>query len=297
MNKNWLLSLVALCAIGAGLILYFPVNPQQQASPAIIHVGVLPDQDAQDLRKRYNSLLAYLAAETGLQFKLRIPSSYSELVQLIGEDAVDLAYLGGFTFLQAHAKHKAEPLIMRDVDMRFTSLFLVKGNSVLQDLNDFKGKVMSFGSRQSTSGHLMPRHFMKAKKQINPEEFFTQILYSEAHDKTAYMIRDGKADVGVANAEIIRSMILDGRLKKDDLHVIWETPPYPDYVWTVKNNLPEDVKTKLRNAFLGLEIDNIDQETILTGMGAKAFFPTGFNDFLPLKEVADSLGLLEPEKL
>lgn len=294
MTKNWLVLFTGICTFAVALYFFPPESYVHRSTPLILHVGVLPDQDVQDLRDRYDPLLEYLVAETGLEFKLVVPANYGELVRLFGEGAIDLAYLGGFTFLQAHSRYHAEPLVMRDVDMRFTSLFLTSGNNSSRDLKAFEGKVFSFGSKYSTSGHLMPRHFMQSKKQIIPEKFFSRVIFSGAHDQTAYRIRDGVADLGVANAEIIRAMIGDGRLQKNDLHIIWETPPYPDYVWSVKHNLTEDVKNKIRDAFLGLGIDRVDHAGILSGMGTKAFFPTGINDFSSLKDVADSLGFLDP---
>ena len=69
----------------------------------------------------------------------------------------------------------------------------------------------------------MPRHFMCSDKQIIPEVFFSEVHYSGAHDKTAYLVRDGTIDLGVANSEIIKKMIRDGRLKENDVRVLWET--------------------------------------------------------------------------
>jgi len=288
--------LVFLGVISAGLYLYSPVGFQKKSTPLVLHVGILPDQGLKNLHKRYDPLLEYLAEEMGIRFKIVVPSSYSELVQLIGDQKVDLAYLGGFTFLQAHSRYGVQPLVMRDVDMRFTSVFLSKDNNAPHNLIDFKGKVFSFGSRLSTSGHLMPRHFMKLRKQIIPEEFFSEVLFSGTHDKTAFMIRDGKADLGVANAEIIQTMFRDGRLKKKDVSIIWETPPYPDYVWAVSKNLTDEIKNELRDKFLALEINNTEQRKILIELGAKEFFPAGVNDFLSLKNIAEPLGLLKLDK-
>ena len=296
MKINWFILLGVLGVIAAGLYLYSPVGFQQKSPPPVLHVGILPDQNMDNLYERYDPLLKHLAAETGIKFELVIPSSYSELIQLIGNRKVDMAYLGGLTFLQAHTLYGVQPLVMRDVDMRFISVFFSKDNNASQDLIDFKDKVFSFGSRYSTSGHLMPRHFMKINKQIIPEEFFSEVRFSGAHDKTAYLIRDGKADVGVANAEIIRAMFQDGRLKEKDLYIFRETPPYPDYVWAVDKDLADDVRNQLRDVFLGLEIDNIDQENILRELGAGEFLPAGINDFVSLKNIAEPLGLLKLDK-
>jgi len=84
----------------------------------------------------------------------------------------------------------------------------------------------------------------------------------------------------------------DGRLARGELQILWETPPYPDNVWAVSDRLTEELRTRLRDAFLSLDASNQDEERILTGMGARAFVPVGWQEFEPLLEAAIALGLL-----
>ncbi|MCP4040393.1 MAG: phosphate/phosphite/phosphonate ABC transporter substrate-binding protein [Gammaproteobacteria bacterium] len=293
MKTIWLPLLAILGLVAAGI--YFVVQPtfHDKVVPSVLRVGILPDEDVETLHLRYDPLLKHLSAETGVDFRLVLPSDYGELVRLFNDHEVDLAHFGGLTFIQAHISSHAQPLVMRDVDTRFTSWFLVKDRDPADVLADFKGKVFAFGSRLSTSGHLMPRHFMRTEKQIIPEEYFTEVRYSGAHDKTAYLVRNGEVDLGVANSEIIKNMFRDGRLKANDLRVLWETPPYPDYVWAVHDHFDEGFKTRLRDAFLALDATDAVHGKILAGMGAKAFFPAGVSEFLPLKGAAETLGLLK----
>ncbi len=296
MKTTWLALLTILGTVTIGA--YFIIQPtlHQETTPSILRVGILPDENLKALVRRYNPLIDHLSAETGLKLKLVLPQDYGELVRLFREHEIDLAYFGGLTFVQAHSFYNAEPLVMRDVDTRFTSWFLVKKDHPAQVLADFKAKVFTFGSRLSTSGHLMPRHFMQTSEQIIPEDFFTEVHYSGAHDKTAYLVRDGQVDLGVANSEIIKAMFGDGRLKNNDVRVLWESPPYPDYVWAVRGTLDTDVKMQLRDAFLKLDADDAVHGKVLAGLGAKTFLPAGASDFLPLMGIADTLGLLGPVK-
>ncbi len=295
MKVKWFALLTVLCAIAAGIYFIVQSTFRHETTPSVLHVGVLPDESTEALHQRYDPLLAHLSAEVGFNLKLVPSSDYGELVRMFRDHEVDLAYFGGLTFVQAHIFYHAEALVMRDVDTRFTSWFLIKNDEPAHELADFKGKVFTFGSRLSTSGHLMPRHFMQTRQQIIPEEFFAEVRYSGTHDKTAYLVRDGKVDLGVANSEIIRTMLRDGRLKENEIRVLHETPPYPDYVWAVHDHLDEGVKTQLRDAFLGLDADDAVHAKILAGMGAGAFLPAGTSDFLPLMEIAEALGLLAQE--
>lgn len=285
-------SLLAVCLVlAAGLFYVLHVENHKNVALTTINVGILPDESMDQLQARFGPLLDYLVVETGFEFRLVESSDYDELVNLFIEDKVDLAYMGGYTFIQSHARHKAVPLVMRGIDRRFTSYFLAAGGSTAQHIDDFRGKTFSFGNRLSTSGHMMPRYFMQQNLEIVPEEFFGEITFSGTHDKTVYLVRDGYADLGVANAEIIKAMLEDGRLQKEDLRIIWETPPFADYVWAVQSHLPEEVKNQLRDAFLGLDINEEHDQKILQGVGARVFLPAGMSDFDALEQVAESLQL------
>jgi phosphonate transport system substrate-binding protein len=81
------------------------------------------------------------------------------------------------TFVKAQTFLYAQPLVMRGVDTRFTTYFVTRADGPLRDCDNLvcdalAGKVFSFEPKLSTSGHLMPRHFLKAEKRIEPESFF-----------------------------------------------------------------------------------------------------------------------------
>lgn len=284
--------------IFSGASYYFLTRPpiHTPPTPSLINVGVLPDESPEILQARYKPLLEYLSQDTGLEFKLEIPSDYSGLINLFRDKKVDLVYFGGLTFVQTQKLYAAKPLVMRNVDTHFTSYFLVKSDSQARNINEFRGKVFSFGNLQSTSGHLMPRYFLQRELNTDPMDFFGEVLYSGAHDQTAYDVRDGKVDLGVANSQIIRDMYADGRLVEGDLRILKETPPFPNYVWTVHEDMDISIQILLRDAFLKLDTGNDSHVNILKMIGAKSYVPAGKKQFIPLFEIAESLGYLSTDK-
>lgn len=258
------------------------------ASPNEIRVGVLPDQEISQLQARYTPLLRYIEKETATKTRLIIPDSYADLLRMFHEKEVDLAYFGGATFVKASIRDKAQPLVMRDVDAKFTSYFIVSTKDKTTKIDDYKGKSLSFGSKLSTSGHFMPRFYM-SEKSIIPENYFSAVTFSGAHDKTAELVRDEQVDIGVLNSVIFNKMSVQGRLKQDQVRILWETPPYPDYVWAVQHNVPEDQKERIRWAFLDLRKSDASQKEVLEALGSEGFLPADMSDFLPLQKVMAQL--------
>ncbi len=257
----------------------------------VLHIGVLPDETEAKLRDRYKLLFRHLESVTGLSVELIIPDNYSHLLELFDQGKVDVGYFGGLTFLNAHKKFGAVPLAMRDTDLQFRSYFLARADRPEKTINDFMGKRLAFGATLSTSGHLMPRHFL-INKGINPDTYFSEVKFSGAHDKTGLLVFDGSVDLGAANASIIDSMFTDGRLPVDDIKIIWRTPPYPDYVWAARDGLTKNIQKSLISAFLILSLNNGAHAEILNKLDAGGFLPASVGDFQELQAIAENLGML-----
>lgn len=265
-----------------------PQESENSKKTEVIHLGVLPDESTAVLQKKYSTLVSFLKKETELDYQLVIPASYHDLLEAFIAEEIDIAYFGAVTFLTARQANGAEPLVSRDVDNRFTSVILVAAKSNAKNLEDLKGASFSFGSRLSTSGHLMPRYFFN-DMNITPEEFFGRVMYSGSHDETVKWVKNGKTDAGAVNAVIVKRMLENGRLKRDEIKILWESTPYQDYIWAIQKNIPAGTKSTIRDAFLSLTIGDPKQKEILAEIGANYFLPARMSDFNKLQSIMDGM--------
>ena len=159
-------------------------------------------------------------------------------------------------------------------------------------MEEFTGESFSFGPELSTSGHLMPRHFLSVDG-ITPEEEFESVRHSAGHDQTAEWVRDGVVALGVVNCVILDAMQRDGRLAPDEIRVLETTPTYGNYVWAVQPSMPDDVRTQLRDAFLALDATVPEQRALLQSLGANGYLPAGSSDFTDVRLAAEALNLIQ----
>jgi len=253
-----------------------------------IRFGILPDSAQHIIDDRYKPLINFIEQELDIKIDVVKSQNYQQLLTQFKEKKIDLAFFGGYTFINAQINSKAEPLVMRDIDLQFSTVFLVNADNKNSKLEDFKGKAFSFGSKQSTSGHLMPRYFL-SERDINPESFFTKVSYSGSHDNTAYLVRDNKVDLGAANSDVIRDMFKKGTLKQSDIRILWETPAYSDYVWAIQPNFEPLLRQRLLDTFLSLSPLNPSHKYILNALGAHGFLPANNEDFDSLRKVVKLL--------
>ncbi len=277
-------------ALAAGLALSLSSALTQAAD--VLRVSAIPDEAPTELLRKFQPLGSYLEQQLGMKVEFVPVSDYAGVVEALAADRVDLAWLGGFTFVQARLKTgNAIPLVQREEDQKFTSNFIT-ADPAIKSLQDLKGKNFAFGAVSSTSGSLMPRYFM-LKDGIVPEQFFGRVAFSGAHDATAAWVQAGKADAGVLNASVWNKLVAKGKVDTSKVRVFATTPSYYDYNWTVRGTLNANMGAKIKAAFLALDPAVPEHKAILDLQGASRYVETKPENYQGIEEAARAAGLLK----
>ncbi|MBI4195781.1 MAG: putative selenate ABC transporter substrate-binding protein [Betaproteobacteria bacterium] len=259
----------------------------------VLRISAIPDEAPTELQRKFSKVATYLAKEVGLKVEYTAVTDYAAVVEALAAKKVDLAWLGGFTFVQARLRTgNAIPIAQRLEDEKFTSKFIANAAAGIESLADLKGRTFSFGSVSSTSGHLMPRYFLLERK-INPEKDFRRIAFSGAHDATALQVESGKVEAGVLNASVWDKLVREKKVDTKKVRVIWTTPPYYDYNWTVRGDLDPGLVKKLTDAFLKLDPKNPAHKELLDLQRASRFVATRAGNYKGIEAAARSAGLLK----
>ena len=279
-----------LLTLAAGAALSLSALFAQAAD--VLRVSAIPDEAPTELLRKFEPLGAYLEQELGMPVKFVPVSDYAAVVEALASDRLDMAWLGGFTFVQARLKaDNVIPLVQREQDAAFTSKFITADPSV-QSLADLKGRTFAFGSISSTSGSLMPRYFM-LQDGITPERHFSRVAYSGAHDATVAWVAAGRVDAGVLNASVWDKLVASGKVDTDKVRVFATTEPYFDYNWTVRGTLDPQLAEKIKTAFLALDPANPEHKKILDLQAASRFIETRPENYDSIEQAARDAGLLK----
>ena len=266
---------------------------EQGTGTELVRVTGIPDENPTELQRKYEPMVKYLEAKLGTRVEYVPVTDYGAAVQALSAGQVDFAWLGGFTHVQARVLSGAVPLCMRDIDREFKSVFIAHTGSGIESPADIKGKTFAFGSKSSTSGHLMPRHFLIDQFHIDPDKDLDgSPVYSGAHDATVAMVQSGKVQSGALNIEVWDRMLAEKKVDTSQVSVIWTTPPYVDYVWTARKEVAPDRREKFKQAFLALDGTVPEHAAVLKLQGAKKFVPADPSDFDVLETIARGVGLL-----
>ena len=259
----------------------------------VLRVSAIPDEAPTELQRKFAPLGKYLEKETGLKVSFVPVTDYAAVVESLATKKLDLAWLGGFTFVQAKLRTggTAIPIVQREEDARFTSKY-VTADPAIKTLADLKGKTFAFGAPSSTSGSLMPRFFLQ-QAGLNPEKDFKTVAYSGAHDATVAFVAAGKADAGVLNASVWDKLVELKKVDPEKVRVFATTPPYFDYNWTVRGDLDPALIKKLTDAFLKLDPSNPEHKEIMALQRASKFIPSKKENYDGIEQAARSAGLLK----
>lgn len=266
--------------------------------PAVLRVGLIPNIAPDAQRAKYQPFAAYLEKTLNVKVELFVASDYAGVVTALAAGRIDLAYLGGLTYVQAAEQVKLTPLVS-EIDattgtQQYLSAIVVPKDSPIQTVKDIvasKGS-FAFGDPASTSGSLYPRiSLVRAGAKCDPLLLtscppLTQITFTGGHDATAQAVISGKVTAGGIELRILRKLEKEGKVAPGALRVI-ETQPVQGYPWVIRSALGEAARAQLVAAFTA-----IADPALLDLLRAKSYVSVTDADYAEIRTQARNLGLI-----
>lgn len=287
---KWLavLSLTAMLVFGSRL---------PAASADTFTFTAIPDQDESRLRERFDKVAAYLERQLVVDVRYVPVKSYAAAVTAFRNDQVQLAWFGGLSGVRARALVPgSEAIAQGEEDTAFRTYFIAHTSTGLEKSESFPkdmaGKTFTFGSKGSTSGRLMPEYHVRKEFGKAPDEVFGRVGFSGDHSRTISLVQSGSYQVGAVNFQVWKKEVDAGVVDPHAVRVIWETPPYPDYQWTIRGDVNErfsdGFKAKVVEALLSMS-----DPSLLEAFPRSAFVPASNDDYKPIEETAKKIGLID----
>ena len=181
-------------------------------------------------------------------------------------------------------------------DLRFVTYFIAHTQTGLMPGESFPegiaGHTFTFGSKGSTSGRLMPEYFIRQHFGKAPKAVFERVGFSGDHSKTLALVQAGSYRVGALNYKVWENELAAGHVDTAKVRVIWKTPPYPDYNWTLRGDVDatfgEGFAAKVKKALLGME-----DRRLLDAFPRTRFVPADNGLYAPILETALEIRLID----
>jgi phosphonate transport system substrate-binding protein len=285
-----------VCGVMAWVVM-IGCGKSKSTDQPVLRFTAIPDQNTTELEQRFAPFAAYLAEELGVPVEYVPARDYQASVEMFRNGDILLAWFGGLTGVQARAAVPgAQAIAQGEADPKYYSYFIANAGTKLLAGEDFPAAIanhtFTFGSESSTSGRLMPEHFIKTNSGQTPADFFSQPFgFSGSHDKTCELVEAGRFEVGVVNYKVYDRRVAEGTTDPAKCRIIWRTPEFADYNFTAHPALekifgPGFTKT-LQQVLLGIE-----DEALLEALPRNKLISAENADFAGIADVAKQLGMV-----
>ena len=265
--------------------------------PATLVFSAIPDQDESRLKARFSKVAGYLSETLNVPVKYVPVKSYAAAVTGFRNNQLQLAWFGGLSGVRARSLTPGATAIAQgEEDPSFHTYFIAHKSTGLSRSESFPkeiaGKSFAFGSKGSTSGRLMPEFYIREHLEQTPDESFEVVGFSGNHSRTVALVESGAYEVGAVNFKVWDKLVEENKVDTEKVSVIWKTPGYPDYQWTLRGDVDsvwgEGFGDKITDALLSM-----DDPELLAAFPRKKFIPAGNDDYRAIEDTAKEIGLLE----
>ncbi|MCR8915991.1 putative selenate ABC transporter substrate-binding protein [Marinobacter panjinensis] len=267
------------------------------ASAQTLVFTAIPDEDETKLVERFRGIADYLSGELDVDVRYIPVKSYAAAISAFRNNQVQLAWFGGLSGVQARELVPGSEAIAQGVeDKAFYSHFIAHKSTGLDEMeslsDELRGKTFTFGSKGSTSGRLIPEYYVREAFGESPEEVFSRVGFSGNHTRTLRLVEAGTYDVGAINFSVWDKEMENNTIDTDAVKVIWTTPSYPNYQWTIRGDVDErfgeGFSQRVQEALLAM-----DDPELLESFPRSGFIPVSNDAYEPIRVVGKQIGIID----
>jgi phosphonate transport system substrate-binding protein len=271
--------------------------------PELVFAKV-PDENASGTSDRWTPLVSYLSRELGVKVTLRIANDYAAVIEGQRAGNIHVAMYGPASYARAFVVGaKVEPFaieVSADGTKGYYSVLYVKKDASFQKLDDLKGKNLCLVDPNSTSGNNVPRYAMD-KLGIDPEKFFSKVVYSGSHENAVIALGQGTCDAAFnwwndENESNLLRMDRKGMAKAADFRIIFKSDQIVNSPMAYLTDLPADLKAAIKKAVLELaEKDKAAFDKIYEGK-QKPFESVTHKEYEPVVDLIKFVDSIRKQK-
>jgi phosphonate transport system substrate-binding protein len=300
-----LLSLAVVLLLTAGCSIVQPTASPLGSERNPIKLAFGPSVDAPKVLAASQELTRALEKETGLRFKLLVPTSFPATIEGMATSSVDIAWLSPLAYVQAHQSIGAEPLMsgVRDGSPSARGQIIVRADSGIRSLDGLRGKTFAFVDQGSGTGYLYPKALLK-ERGIDLKFLFAETTFAGTDDKVLTAVYRGEVDAGAIIGDALPDGPRDPRVRLQEtlpgvlsaVRVIARTDPVPNDALCQRKGVPPDVVATVRDGVERVSETEVGKKALRDLYGIEGLAAVTDADFEPVRRAAEILSLnLEQE--
>jgi phosphonate transport system substrate-binding protein len=292
----------SLMALTVAMLFWLGHNPQAPAGPEpsmagsasnpshenTLHLGLIPERDIFDQRRRYRILADYLSASLGRSVTLVTSNTYHGALEDMAEGRIDAAFMGSLVAALALDHLQARVLVKpEDPDgvTVYRGVIFVRDDAPIQRLEDLAGRSLAM-VRTTTAGHLFPIHAL-TRLGLFAGQDPVAVRWAGTHDRVIQDVYDGEVDAGAAKD--LRIDAFEQAHEGYRFRRLAVSEAVPNNALIVRGDMDSELVSRLGQTLLAMHENQRGREA-LAGFGAQRFVPCAAEEYQPVYDMAESLG-------
>lgn len=254
--------------------------------PELIRLGIMPQESAVAMYKRYAPLAGYLSERLKRKVELRVAPNFEAALRDLAEGVTSLCSMTSMIYIEARKKFQADTLVcvQRDGKSWHHSVIVARSDARVGSVRELRGKSFAFVDEKAAAGYVIPRAMLLAEGvQLEDLGYYN---FAGAHDEVAKAVLRGEFDAGGMMESTAK------KYREQGLKVVKTSDKVPE--WNICcGNLPAELKGALRQALLELDESTLEGAAVLQAIeaGCSGFAPSADSDHDGMRKMLHSVGL------
>lgn len=255
-----------------------------EAKKQIYTFGVVPQQSALVLAKKWLPILSYLNKKTGYKFQFKTTSSIPEFEKNLSKGVYDFAYMNPYHFT-VFSQNPGYQALLKQGDKKIRGILVSHQNSNIKTLQDLHKLTLAFPAPAAFAATVIPQAVLKQKSI----EFSSK--YVSSHESVYKNVAYGNFKAGGGIERTFAN--LPEEIRKQ-LKVFWRSEGYTPHAIAVSPVVNIEVHNSFRKAFLSMN-DSSEGLMLLESLKFKSVISANNADWDDVREL--DINLLENLKV
>ncbi|RJG42458.1 phosphate/phosphite/phosphonate ABC transporter substrate-binding protein [Motilimonas pumila] len=258
---------------------------QAQTSPAnastSLTFGIVPQQSASKLVKRWGPLLQQLSLHSGVDIRFATAPDIPTFEQRLSQGQYDIAYMNPYHYVEFHQR-VGYNAIAKAKDKQIKGIIVVPKNAAINELSDLQQQTLAFPSPAAFAATIITQAALRQHKV----DF--DVAYVSSHDSVYRAVAKGLYPAG---GGVIRTFNNTEKNVKDKLTVLYTSLGYTPHAIATHPRLAPEIQSKLQQALVNLSNTGEGQQA-LKNLSIKGFSQAQNQDWDDIRSL--NLPQLEP---
>lgn len=260
----------------------------EDESGDVLFFGISSSESPQSIYRRYTPLADYLAEMMEREVRLVQRRTYKELNNLCRKGGVDFAWLTSGAYIDLSKDWDAEILALpsRNGKSYYEACIIVHRDSPIIRFDELRGKSFALIDPLSSAGYYYPAYLL-SEKGLNPDKFFSRVVFSGGHDKSIRLILNKEVEGASVSSAVLRDLQKNESEIGQTIRVIQTSDPITMGPIVAQKEMHAELKGRLREVILNMHLD-LPGKGVLEIIEIDRFIPGSDSGYRSVREMINA---------